>query len=77
MFSFGESPNLAQNENLTGEEIVQLLKQGIRLERPQFCPQNVYDDLMLFCWKYESKQRPAFAEILNLVRDQLYNGEVV
>lgn len=66
MFSFGDSPNLVNDESImqSGEHILKLLKDGVRLPRPPFCPQHVYEDLMMPCWNENSQQRPSFGAIL-------------
>lgn len=66
MFSFGDSPNLINDDAImsSGEEILRLLKGGTRLPRPPFCPHHVYEDLMVPCWNESSQQRPSFAAIL-------------
>lgn len=78
MFTFGDSPNLAQNPDLNPTEILGLLDNGIRLECPRFCPQNVYDELMFICWNINPKLRPSFAELLKRIEDlAIANGESV
>lgn len=79
MFSFGESPDLIQNQiDVRGEEILTALKDGQRLRCPKFCPPNVYEELMMICWNYNSEQRPTFAELLDKVENLLIsNGESV
>lgn len=66
MFTFGDSPNLVNDESVmkVGEGILRLLKNGVRLPRPTFCPQHVYEHLMMPCWKEVSRYRPSFEEIL-------------
>ena len=77
MYSFGDSPNLVNDESImqSGESILRLLKEGKRLPKPQFCPQNVYEDLMMPCWNENSQQRPSFDAILqrfpNLSREAI------
>lgn len=78
MFTFGDSPNLAGNLELDGPQILELLERGERLERPRFCPQDVYDDLMYICWNINPKLRPNFAELLRRSEDLIIaNGERV
>uniref|UniRef100_A0A3Q3WVL6 receptor protein-tyrosine kinase n=1 Tax=Mola mola TaxID=94237 RepID=A0A3Q3WVL6_MOLML len=35
----------------------------VYLPRPHRCPERVYNDLMLSCWRRNAKQRPSFQEI--------------
>lgn len=78
MFTFGDSPNLAQNPDLSPTEILELLDKGVRLECPRFCPQNVYNDLMSISWNFSPKLRPNFAELLKRIEDLVIdNGESV
>lgn len=78
MFSFGESPKLTQNEELDPQEILKLLENGKRLDRPKFCSVEVYDQLFKICWHWEQRLRPTFAEILKVIDDlNDLNGEVV
>lgn len=35
----------------------------VYLPRPECCPDSVYNDLMLSCWRRNAKQRPSFQEI--------------
>lgn len=78
MFTFGDSPNLANNPDLKGSEILELLESGERLERPKFCPQHVYDELMRICWNINPRLRPTFAELLKKTEDlYIAGGEIV
>lgn len=78
MFTFGDSPNLTQTSDLNGEQILELLSSGLRLPRPRFCPQVVYDELMFICWNFDRNRRPSFAELLKRIEDLVIaNGEIV
>lgn len=78
MFTFGDSPNLTQSSDLNGEQILDLLSSGRRLECPKFCPSDVYNELMFICWNYDPKRRPSFVEILKRTEDLVIaNGESV
>lgn len=78
IFTFGESPNLNNNANLDATGILALLTAGVRLECPRFCPQNVYDDVMILCWDFNPKRRPNFSELLEKLNICLIeNGESV
>lgn len=78
MFTFGESPNLVQNRELSGEEMLSLLEEGTRLPCPRFCPPNIYEQLMFICWDLEKKRRPSFDDLLRRAEDlAIVNGERV
>lgn len=78
MFSFGESPKLIDKPDVKGEDLLLALQNNIRLKCPKFCPQNVYEDLMLTSWNYDSDKRPSFADLVDKVRMLLStNGEIV
>ena len=78
MFTFGDSPNLTHNPDLSATEILDLLEKGERLECPKFCPLNVYDEIMFICWNINPKMRPSFAELLKKTEDLICaNGESV
>lgn len=78
MFTFGDSPNLVHNPDLTATQIVELLDAGERLPCPKFCPPNLYDELMSICWNIIPKLRPTFSELLKRLEDLLIaNGERV
>ncbi|XP_052806980.1 tyrosine kinase receptor Cad96Ca-like [Mya arenaria] len=57
----GETPYMGISRNL-----LQRLKSGERLEKPELCDETWYN-VMQDCWEYDPKKRPCFAEI----RDQL------
>lgn len=40
-----------------------LLKEGQRLTKPHWAPNNVVDDLMKACWQTNPKDRPSFAHL--------------
>ncbi|KAH9366835.1 hypothetical protein HPB48_000036 [Haemaphysalis longicornis] len=46
--SYGERPY----QGLAGQSILAMLESGKRLERPDDCPDNIYE-LMQSCWKYK------------------------
>lgn len=78
MFTFGDSPNLVPNLDLTATQILDLLEKGQRLDCPKFCPSNVYDELMSVCWNINPRLRPSFAELLKRTEDLICaNGESV
>lgn len=77
IFSFGESPDLIDTRP-TGEDILEALKAGKRLKCPNFCPQLIYDTLLMVCWNYNSCQRPTFEAIIKKIKNiSSVNGEHV
>ncbi|XP_019134775.2 discoidin domain-containing receptor 2 [Larimichthys crocea] len=43
----------------------------VYLPKPPCCPDRVYNDLMLSCWRRNAKQRPSFQEIHTQLMDSL------
>jgi len=62
VFSYGETPKLGELDQL-----VKLLHDGTRLQKPAACPSDVYSIYYHGCWEYYKENRKSFAEI----RDQL------
>ena len=58
VFSFGVQPYYS----LSNEEVVQHVRDGNVMTRPEGCPQEIYD-LMLDCWAMSSEDRPTAGEI--------------
>ncbi|KAG8440602.1 hypothetical protein GDO86_006378 [Hymenochirus boettgeri] len=57
-FSLGSVPYSTMNKQQTRESI----EQGIRLQAPDNCPDEVYS-LMLKCWEYDPRKRPNFSAV--------------
>ncbi|KAG8197625.1 hypothetical protein JTE90_001556 [Oedothorax gibbosus] len=54
-------------------DLLEYIKLGNRLDKPQFCPQALYM-VMLACWNKESKNRPDFTvlqECISIVRQHI------
>ncbi|KAH3820043.1 hepatocyte growth factor receptor-like [Dreissena polymorpha] len=51
-------------------DIMRYLKSGRRLEKPEYCPDDVYQ-IMLRCWQWEPEKRPAFSELVTSVPEIL------
>ncbi|XP_077549390.1 tyrosine-protein kinase SYK-like [Haemaphysalis longicornis] len=64
--SYGERPY----QGLAGQSILAMLESGKRLERPDDCPDHIYE-LMQSCWKYKPDERPTFTEISATLREAL------
>ena len=62
--SYGAKPYRGQK----GQEILDLIEKGRRLEKPEKCPLGVYENIMLKCWQYEKAERPPFRKIVDLLR---------
>ena len=58
VFSFGVQPYYS----LSNEEVVQHVRDGNVMTRPEGCPQEIYD-LMLDCWAMSAEDRPTAGEI--------------
>jgi len=57
--------------------LVELLKSGYRMPRPDHCSQQMYE-MMQMCWQEKPQKRPTFGELVNMLdRDlqTLYNKE--
>ena len=59
LVSYGSIPY----ENTNIHNLVYLLENGHRLERPDECPQDLYD-LMLKCWSQNREKRGVFSQIV-------------
>ncbi|NXS71202.1 FES kinase, partial [Pandion haliaetus] len=57
-FSLGAIPYA----NLSNQQTREAVEQGVRLDPPEQCPEEVYR-LMQQCWEYEPHKRPSFSTI--------------
>lgn len=57
--SYGAKPY----RGMKGAQIVEMIDQDRRLEKPDKCPQAMYD-LILKCWQRKSEDRPTFQQIV-------------
>uniref|UniRef100_A0A8C6V2Z6 Tyrosine-protein kinase n=1 Tax=Neogobius melanostomus TaxID=47308 RepID=A0A8C6V2Z6_9GOBI len=62
-FSYGGKPY----KKLKGQEVLEFIKSGSRLECPVNCPERMYN-LMLECWTYEQTNRPDFKKVEESMR---------
>jgi len=60
--SYGDKPY----RGLKGTQIIDLIDQGQRLERPPNCPERVYD-IMQKCWQRLPENRPAFRDLVPMM----------
>ena len=58
VFSLGKMPY----GRLSNAQVVQIIRDGSRLERPKACPTAVYG-LMKLCWSESPEDRPSFARL--------------
>ncbi|KAF7638275.1 hypothetical protein Mgra_00002249 [Meloidogyne graminicola] len=62
MFTYGNTPW----DGLSGSQILYKIDtQHSKLERPEACPFNIYNNLMLKCWEWNAEKRPTFENICN------------
>ncbi|XP_015522213.2 tyrosine-protein kinase Shark isoform X1 [Neodiprion lecontei] len=61
MFSYGDQPY----GDRRGVDVIQLVENGERLEKPDKCPEHIYT-VMKRCWSYSAVDRPNFAELLEI-----------
>ncbi|KAL0901330.1 hypothetical protein ABMA27_006613 [Loxostege sticticalis] len=61
MFSFGKQPY----GDVRGVEAIQIVESGQRLERPEDCPDEIYQ-VMLDCWAYCPDARPTFGKLVDV-----------
>ncbi|KAG0726441.1 Tyrosine-protein kinase HTK16 [Chionoecetes opilio] len=64
-YTFGDQPY----GDIPGKDVVALLERSERLPKPEKCSKGVYE-LMLRCWNYKPKERPAFREVAAIFRTQ-------
>ncbi|NXD83913.1 FES kinase, partial [Halcyon senegalensis] len=57
-FSLGAVPYT----NLSNQQTREAVEQGVRLDPPEQCPEEVYR-LMQRCWEYDPRKRPSFSAI--------------
>lgn len=78
IFSKGSEPNLKGNSNLEATQILDLLKNNIRLEKPSVCPPEIYEDFITPCWNIEPTKRPTFTKLILMAENFIasYGQEV-
>lgn len=52
---------------LEGYDVLRYLKAGNRMQKPETCPDQVYE-IMLDCWQVNSKLRPPFSKIVERIK---------
>ncbi|CAL1568212.1 unnamed protein product [Knipowitschia caucasica] len=67
-FSYGQKPY----KGMKGNEVMQMIESGGRMEPPLNCPPEMYD-LMSTCWTYKADERPSFAVVEPRLRAHYYD----
>lgn len=67
MFSYGQQPY----GEMRGQEAIDLVERGERLEKPEGCPNEVYQT-MEQCWAYRERDRPTFSQLVEIFTDNTY-----
>uniref|UniRef100_A0A1A8QE15 Tyrosine-protein kinase receptor n=2 Tax=Nothobranchius TaxID=28779 RepID=A0A1A8QE15_9TELE len=76
-WSFGvvlwEISTLAEQpyQGLSNEQVLKFVMDGGFLDRPDNCADRLHN-LMQMCWQYNPKMRPAFQEIIEMLKDDLH-----
>ncbi|XP_078473381.1 insulin-like growth factor 1 receptor [Lampetra planeri] len=76
VWSFGvvlwEIATLAEQpyQGMSNEQVLKFVMDGGLLERPDNCPDKLYE-LMRLCWQYNPRMRPTFLEIIGSMKDDL------
>ncbi|CAL8369908.1 unnamed protein product [Boreogadus saida] len=76
-WSFGvvlwEVSTLAEQpyQGLSNEQVLKFVMDGGFLDRPDNCADRLHN-LMQMCWQYNPKMRPAFQEIIEMLREDLH-----
>ncbi|XP_052781909.1 hepatocyte growth factor receptor-like isoform X3 [Mya arenaria] len=55
-------------------DMMRFLKDGRRLEKPVFCPEEMYQ-IMFRCWSWEPEERPTFTELAKNIPELLHRLE--
>jgi hypothetical protein len=53
---------------MSNKEVIQMVKQGGRLECPESCPSVIYEELILPCWT-DTAKRPSLQQIFRVLKD--------
>ena len=63
IYSYGRSPY----PRMSQKEVVESVIKGYRMEKPDACPKEVYDEVMTQCWLIDPVKRPTFANLKDLL----------
>lgn len=53
---------------MTNPEVIRSLDKAYRMPRPEGCPEELYD-IMMMCWKEKPETRPTFEFLQNILND--------
>uniref|UniRef100_A0A3Q1BUK7 Tyrosine-protein kinase SYK n=2 Tax=Amphiprion ocellaris TaxID=80972 RepID=A0A3Q1BUK7_AMPOC len=67
-FSYGQKPY----KGMKGNDVMQMIESGNRMESPVNCPPEMYD-LMRTCWTYKADERPGFSVVEPRLREYYYD----
>uniref|UniRef100_A0A674P0C3 non-specific protein-tyrosine kinase n=1 Tax=Takifugu rubripes TaxID=31033 RepID=A0A674P0C3_TAKRU len=67
-FSYGQKPY----KGMKGNEVMQMIESGQRMDAPVNCPSEMYD-LMRACWTYKVEGRPEFTVVEPRLREYYYD----
>lgn len=67
-YSYGQKPY----KGMRGNDVLQMIESGSRMEAPANCPPEMYD-LMGTCWTYKAEERPSFAVVEPRLREYYYD----
>ncbi|CAL4149440.1 unnamed protein product, partial [Meganyctiphanes norvegica] len=69
VFSYGQLPF---GECTTQSTVHGMLRDGMRLLRPQDCPHQVYNQIMLPCWAWSQLERPTFSQLYEEMQSRIF-----
>lgn len=67
-YSYGQKPY----KGMKGNDVMQMIESGQRMDAPTNCPAEVYN-LMMTCWTYKVEERPSFSVVEPRLRDYYYD----
>ncbi|CAJ0571222.1 unnamed protein product, partial [Mesorhabditis spiculigera] len=67
---FAEQRELARypRTKALATKILEYLESGQRLKRPANCPAQIYDEVVMPCFKYQWRERPNFTNIVHILK---------
>lgn len=66
-----KNPNVtlaAFSSGMTNPEVIRSLDRSYRMPRPDGCPEELYD-IMMMCWRQKPDDRPTFEFLQNILND--------
>ncbi|CAI4224839.1 unnamed protein product [Auanema sp. JU1783] len=54
-------------DGIDGGDLKDNILQGYRLEKPEYCPDQIYNEVMMMCWKLDPTERPPFDELVAIL----------